>query len=229
VRALLLAAAVLSGAGCAVAPVPAWHADTRDALDSFTSAYLAGNSRTADRYFRDARTSIAGTGRPDLAARVDLIRCAIGTAALDPDACAASDASRADLAAGDRAYADFLAGALDAVPARELPGQYRSIAQAKGADAQLKALREIEEPLSRLVAAGALFRAGRLSPDGIAVAVDTASEQAWRRPLLAYLNVQLKLAEQGGDAAAADAIRKRVDLIYQSPAPGVPPPGEKTP
>lgn len=228
-RILLLAAAVLSGMGCAVAPVPAWHADTRDALDSFTSAYLAGNVRAADRYFRDARTSIAGTGRPDLVARVDLIRCAIGTAAIDLDACAGSDASRADLVAGDRAYADFLAGALDAVAARELPGQYQSIAQAQDADAQLKALREIAEPLSRLVAAGALFRAGRLSPDGVAVAVDTASEQAWRRPLLAYLNVQLKLAEQGGDAAAADAVRKRVDLIYQSSAAGGPPAGEKTP
>ena len=70
----------------------------------------------------------------------------------------------------------------------------------------------MEDPVSRLVAAGALFRAGELSPDGVALAVDVASEQGWRRPLLAWLNVQLKLAEERGDAAAVEAIRKRLTL-----------------
>ena len=209
----MAAAMVLACAGCAVTPAPAWKTDTRDALDGFISAYLAGNLREADRYFRDARHAVAGTGRADLVARVELIRCAIGTAALDVDACSASEASEADLAGEDRAYAAFLAGRIDPARAAKLPGQYQPVARAHDTDARVKALGHIKDPVSRLIAAGALFRAGNLSPEGVATAVDTASEQAWRNPLLAYLNVQMKLAEAGGDSAMHETLRKRIELV----------------
>lgn len=212
-RASRVAALVLACAGCAVAPAPAWKADTQDALDSFVSAYLAGNLREAGRYFGDARHAVAGTGRADLVARVELIRCAIGTAALDVDACIASEAAEEDLTEGDRAYAAFLAGRIDPAQAGTLPDQYRPVAQARDADARVKALGDINDPVSRLIAAGALFRAGNLSPEGVATAVDTASGQAWRNPLLAYLNVQMKLAEAGGDLAMRETLRKRIELV----------------
>ena len=208
----LAATLLFACAGCAVTPAPSWQADTHDALDAFSAAYLAGNSRAADRYFRDARSAVAGTGRPDLVARVDLYRCAMGTAALDYDACTGIEANDADLTETDRAYGAFLSGKAEAPQAAKLPEQYRAVAVAKDADV-VAALGKIKEPVSRLVASGALFRASRLSPDGLAVAVDTASEQGWRRPLAAYLNVQLKLAEQGGNAAAVAALRKRIDLV----------------
>lgn len=205
----------LACTGCSVAPAPAWKADAHDALESFTEAYLKGDIRAATRYFADSRAAVAGTGRPDLVARMELIRCGVGTAALDFDACTGYEAIQADATESDRAYADFLGGKFDPKPGAKLPPQYEGIAGAKDVDAQNRALREIKDPLSRLVASGALFRAGRLSHDGIATAVDTASEQAWRRPLLAYLNVQAKLAETAGDTVALEAIRKRIELVYQ--------------
>lgn len=213
--AILATLIALTCAGCSVAPTPAWQADAHDALESFTETYLKGDTRTATRYFADSRAAVAGTGRPDLVARMELIRCGVGTAALDFHACAGYEAIQADATEADRAYADFLGGKLEQKPGARLPPQYEGLAKEKDADAQNRALREIEDPLSRLVASGALFRAGRLSPDGIATAVDTASEQAWRRPLLAYLNVQAKLAETAGDTAALEAIRKRIELVYQ--------------
>jgi hypothetical protein len=214
---LLASILLLAGAGCAVTPAPAWQADVHDALESFKEAYLAGDLRAAGRYFQDARRAAAGTGRPDLVARVDLIRCAIGTAALDFDACKGSEASQADLQEGDRAYAGFLSGKVEAARAALLPEQYRPLAAAKDGNARARALREIEDPVSRLVAAGALFRAGELSPEGVTMAVDTASEQAWRSPLLAFLNVQLALAEAGGDTAMLQALRKRIELVTADP------------
>ena len=205
-------------AGCSVAPAPAWKADTRAALDAFTEAWLQGNSRAADRYFREARASASGTGRPDVVARVELYRCAIGTAALDFDACAGAAAMREDLAAEDVAYADFLKGRIEPRHAGKLPEQYRQVAQANDDAGRIHALRGIEDPVSRLVAAGALFHGANLSPEGLALAADTASEQGWRRPLAAYLGVQLKRAEDAGDAAAATALKKRIDLVL---SPGV--------
>lgn len=204
-------------AGCSVAPAPSWKTETRDALEGFTAAYLAGDTRAADRYFRAARATVSGTGRADLVGRVELIRCAIGTAALDASACAGVEGLRADLTGDDDAYAGFLEGKLDPAQAGRLPEQYRGLAKAGDAYARSRALKDIEDPVSRLVAAGALFRGGSLSPEGIATAVDTASEQAWRHPLLAYLNVQARLAEAAGDGTALAAVRRRIDLVSSSP------------
>jgi hypothetical protein len=49
------------------------------------------------------------------------------------------------------------------------------------------------------------------------IAVDTASSQGWRRPLLAWLNVQLLLAERAGAVAEAERLRRRIALVQGSP------------
>ena len=72
------------------------------------------------------------------------------------------------------------------------------------------------DPVSRLVAAGVLMQTGRANPAVIALAVDSASDQGWRRPLLAWLGVQLQRAEQAGDSDAAERLRRRIGRI-QSP------------
>jgi hypothetical protein len=205
----------LGCAGCSVAPVPAWQADTHDALESFRETYLAGNTKLAARYFAQARSSVSATGRPDLVARVELVRCGTGTAALDFDACSGYEALQAEATPADQAYGRFLRSGPDAADAAQLPEQYRDLAGAKDADAQNDALAGIDDPLSRLVAAGALFHAGRLSPKGLSTATDTASAQGWRNPLLAYLNVGLKRAEEAGDGAAVESLRKRIELAYE--------------
>ena len=66
---------------------------------------------------------------------------------------------------------------------------------------------------ARLVAAGVLFQAGRASPDLLALAVDTASAQGWRRPLLAWLGVQARRAEAAGAVDEAARIRRRMALV----------------
>jgi hypothetical protein len=63
------------------------------------------------------------------------------------------------------------------------------------------------------VAAGVLFESGRASPALMVLAVDTASAQGWRRPLLAWLLVQAERAEQGGDRPEAERLRRRIELV----------------
>jgi len=43
-------------------------------------------------------------------------------------------------------------------------------------------------------------------------AIDTASDQGWRRPLLAWLGVQAQRAEAAGDAQEEQRIRRRIAL-----------------
>ena len=124
---------------------------------------------------------------------------------LDP--CTGFDALRADAPPAEQAYADYLAG----LPhdAALLPAAQRGA----GPDT----LGAIGDPLARLVAAGVLLRTGRASPTVIAAAVDTASAQGWRRPLLAWLQLQLQRAEQAGAEADAQRLRRRIALIAGPP------------
>jgi hypothetical protein len=70
-----------------------------------------------------------------------------------------------------------------------------------------------EDPFSRLVSHGVRFNGGKANPENISAAIDIASSQGWRRPLLAWLGVQEKRAEAAGDTAALERIRRRIALV----------------
>lgn len=214
--------AVLLTACASGPPVPDWQLEARQALDQGSAAYLSGDSRVADAAFQRARRELARTGRIDLAARGELWVCAVRVAGLDLPAagtsgCPAFEPLRAAAPAAEQAYADWLQGPLDAARLPLLPEAQRAAAAA-GADAARReaAVRVIEDPLARLVAAAVALRDGAASPGLVALAVDTASAQGWRRPLLAWLGLQLRRAEAAGDAAAAQALRLRIGLVERS-------------
>lgn len=215
---LLLLAAMALLAACAGAPAPPdWQANAQSALSNFSAAHYAGNTRLAAQEFARARADIAATGRPDLLARAELVRCAARVASLEFDDCAGFEALAADSGREERAYAAFLAGRWQDLDASLLPAHHRALL-AGAADA--RALAGIADPMSRLVAAGVLFRLGRLTPAGIAAATETASANGWRRPLLAWLGVQAARADAAGDGAEAARIRRRIDLVLgKSAAP----------
>jgi hypothetical protein len=107
------------------------------------------------------------------------------------------------------------AAVLDAAAIALLPAQHQPVAAAASDTAAASAVQAITDPLSRLVASGVLLRAGKASPQVLADAVETASAQGWRRPLLAWLGVQAMRAEQAGDSAEAQRIKRRIDLITE--------------
>ena len=201
----VLIAALL--AGCASKPLPPdWQANAKGALDASVDDYLKGHTAASAAEFREARAETAATGRLDHVAQVELVRCAAQAASLVFEDCPGYAALAADAAPAQRAYAAYLAGQWDGLDAALLPEQHRAVVAGGALD-------KIEDPLSRMVAAGALFKAGRTTPDGIVLAVDTASNQGWRRPLLAWLGVQEQRAKASGDMAAAEQIRRRMALV----------------
>jgi hypothetical protein len=203
---LALAACALAVAACAGAPpAPEWEATAHGALKSFQSAYLGGRTQAAEQEFARARSALAATGRAELVARAELVRCAARVASLDFDDCPGYQALAADAAPAERAYAAYLAGKAQAGDVALLPEHHRGVAADN--------LAAIADPFSRLVAAGVLFRQAAITPSGIAAAVETASAQGWRRPLRAWLGVQEKRAQEAGDRAAAEAIRRRMRLV----------------
>lgn len=206
----LLALVVALLAGCGSKPrVPDWQMNAHDTLERYVKAYMGGNARVEAAEFERARSELESTGQPALVARAELTRCALRVASLALEPCEGFERLRADSPAPERAYADYLAGRIAPPEIPLLPPQHRAAASASADAAAVKA---IEDPLSRLIAAGVLFRTGRASPDVLALASETASAQGWRRPLLAWLGAQATRAEHAGAVEEAQRLRRRMAL-----------------
>ncbi|MET0980664.1 MAG: hypothetical protein ABWY02_01065 [Telluria sp.] len=197
--------ALLLAACASKPPVPSWQPDAKDALDGFTDDYLRGATGAANAQFARARRETASTGRADLVAQVELVRCATLAASLEFDDCPGFAALSGDATPQQRAYSAYIAGRWAGLDASLLPEQHRPVV-ASGSVAG------VTDPLARLVAAGALFKAERIRPDDIVAATETASGQGWRRPLLMWLEVQLKRAEAVGSSAAVERLKRRIAL-----------------
>ena len=186
-----VAAAIFLSA-CSSSPVPPdWQLNSRSALTAFQSHYLKGDTRAAGLEFDRATAELRNTGRGDLVARAELVRCATRAASLEFDNCPGFEKLRADAGPEELAYADYLAGRTE---------------RAVGEDA-----------LSKLVSSAVRLNSSKITPPEIAAAIDLASAQGWRRPLLAWLGVQVKRAEAAGDRGAAERLRRRIEIVTGSP------------
>jgi hypothetical protein len=214
-------------------PPPDWQSNAFAAVNGFTAAYLNGNTKLAEFEFARAKTEVSRTGRADLMARLELTRCAAQVASLDLQPCTGYDALAMDAKPAEQAYAAFISGRWSGLDPALLPAVYRSLVTqalaveksgvmpkaasvSQPQDAQtMSALSQIQDPLSRLVAATSLLQREQLTPVDIGLAVKTASDLGWRRPLLAWLGVQLKLTQAAGDASTTQHIQRRIDLVQQ--------------
>ncbi|WP_235578378.1 hypothetical protein [Pseudorhodoferax sp. Leaf267] len=207
-----IAAWLLSACG-SQPPVPDWQGNAHGALQSAVAATLNGNTRVAEADMARARNEIARTGQPALLARAELVLCAARVASLDLAGCPAYEALAVDAAPAERAYAAYLYGKGQPADVALLPEQHRGVARGGASAAAL------HDPLARLVAAAVLLQRGTLVPADAVDAAATASAQGWRRPLLAWLGVQLRAAEAAGDAGMALQLQRRIGLAAGTSSP----------
>ena len=191
---------------------PDWLVNADGAQDRFERTYLEGNDRVADTEFTRFRTEVSSTAQPGLLARAELTRCAVHLASLDLAPCTGFERLRADAPEAERAYADFLAGRATPEQAKLLPEDYRGIAGGEGGAAALK---KIKNPLPRVIAAAVLLRTEKADPEVLQVATDTASEQGWRRAVLAWLGAQAMRAEKAGATEEAARLRRRMQIAAE--------------
>ena len=215
IRVVVFSTVLLLAACGNTPPAPDWQMNAKSSMERAQYAYLEGKTNVEAVEFARVRTDVASTGRADLLARIELARCATRVASLVFEDCAGFTALAQDAAAPERAYADYLAGKAQAKDAALLPEQHRAVAAAAASAPDLKG---VADPLARLVAAGVLLQTNRADPNTISLAIDTASAQGWRRPLLAWLGVQAQRAEAAGDAADVARIRRRIALAGEGAA-----------
>lgn len=197
-------------------PQPNWQGDAHDAQKLAMAAELEGNARIAAVEWQRARRALAATAQPAWVARLELSRCAVQQASLSMTVCEAFVALLPDAEPPELAYQRYLESRHAASDVALLPKVHQEVAQAvlsRTAVEHAARLSAVEDPLSRLVAASVLLRAG-LADDAVQqVAIDTASAQGWRRPLLAWLNVRLDQARQAGQEPLVQQLERRRSLL----------------
>ncbi|PAT39415.1 hypothetical protein CK623_10255 [Vandammella animalimorsus] len=216
-------------AACSSKPPPAqWQVRSLASAELAQAAYLDGDERVAQLEWQRARQQVARTGSPEALALLVLRQCAVQMASLHWQPCADFTPLAPGASAQARAYAAYLSGqALDATQRSALPAPQQRIAEHQQIDAaSLGALRAIEDPLSRLLAAALLQRrSAQASPELMALAIDTASAQGWRRPLLAWLLRQAQYARAQGLGELLAQTELRIAIVqHQGALASSPPP-----
>jgi hypothetical protein len=212
----LLACFVLI-AGCSARSVPAWIKTSHNQLESFKKHYLQGRNHRAEISFKKAIDEIKFSGDLRLLQIAYLTRYALHTAVLE----SFDDQDYRKQASVEPHpehihFHTFLLGAFDRVDEQFLSPQYRSFLRAckDGNPSDIDvAISAIEDPLSRLIASGLAVKKRLYREQTINTAIQTASEQGWKKALLVYLENLRDIYRSGGDREKASLTQQRIDLI----------------
>lgn len=210
-RSALLALLFLCAA-CSSQPAPAWQNEGVAQLANFMQRYLEGDDRLANIHFEKALEQVSKTGDPTLVGRLYLTRCAVERAALVEAPC--EEAARYAGDPANDAYRAQITGGT--APAKDIPPQYRDLDAALAARSVAKvntALDDIDDPLSRCIAAGIAVSRDLFDAATLELAARAASEQGWKRPLAAYLTKLRDLYAAQGDRQKEQETRRRLDIV----------------
>lgn len=201
-------------AGCANnAPSKDWSNNTYANQQLAMKYLLSGDQKKSQAVIAQLRKDLASTAKVDLAAKIELSLCATEQAYLVMPPCENFEKLKIDANPQDLAYAQFLTGQWQNLPTQLLPEQYQTLVQHSQPESQLA---QMTSPLSRLIAGSVLLQRNQLSPNGLELMVVTASNEGWRRPLLAWLSVQLNVFERQQQTEQALQIKRRIQMLEQT-------------
>jgi hypothetical protein len=205
-------------AGCSSKPAPVWIDAGYQQLETFKRDYLTGRPPlVTELHFKMATEEIKKSGDLDLLGKAWLTRMALQAAILEE--VAADEYEKIDAASSvpaNRNFYLFLTGKSGRVDDALLPAQYRPFLKAlrnRDAGAVVKTMTGIDDPLSRMIAAGLAVRSGIENESLLQAAGETASQNGWKRALVAWLDRLRLFYEKSGEAAKAATLCQRIDLI----------------
>ncbi|HQL00900.1 MAG TPA: hypothetical protein PK090_09005 [Smithellaceae bacterium] len=200
-------------------PAPDWKMRGYRHLEEYKQSFLSGKEDAAEPHFEKARRAFAAGNDLEWLSLAFLTQFALHTACLERfDTAPFARLYRLAPTASHMAYCHFLKGNLSAVDPALLDNRYADFlkaAQAADAPRAVLALQNIDDPLSRLIAAGVWIR---YLPGNEAIsqmAIDTAAANGWRRPLWAHLSALSVHYESQGETEKGRLVKERLELIKQ--------------
>lgn len=215
-RLIMAGLLLLTACGSSGPPVPDWKSDSVDFIERYKKHALLGENILAERYFQQALRATGGAGRVSETGRLWLVHCATRRASLLDDDCSEYvDLAKVNTSAEDRAYYQFVMLNWSGLDASKLPAHYALLVKSEPTqvNAQIAA---IEDPLSRLLAASLVTLRGQADHATLVLAMETASTQGWRQPLLTYLKVLEKSAIERGETNEQQTYALRIRLIEEA-------------
>ena len=205
--------------GCGSKPAPEWISASFNQLESYKKNYLRGKERIAELNFRKAIEEIKTSGDIQIMEKAYLTKYAVETAALETF----DDREYLRLEALQQTpeythFYHFLKGSFAKVDVNGLPPQYRGVFKAfrNGKQGDIdKEVSAIDDPLSRLIAAGLMVQQKQDSEIILNAAIKTASEQGWKKPLLAHLKRLQLLYEAKKEREKASSIRQYIEFMNE--------------
>jgi hypothetical protein len=217
-QAVVLTSSVVLLACSSAPPTPEWKLQARDATERATAAYLSGQSRVAQAEWLKAKQEARRTAQPEQVARVILAQCALRLASLEMSegVCEELTPLVPDLSPSLQAYHRYLQGQVTAADLPLLPPAHQAVAQRLLAQTEVTAvIQAMPDPVSKLVAAAVALRSTQAQPSLLVLGVDTASQQGWSRPVLAWLGAYKRWAEQTGQTQLAEQLQRRIDVVLK--------------
>jgi hypothetical protein len=204
-------------AGCSSKTVPGWIKTSHTQLESYKKHFLQGKDRYAEGNFRKTIEEMKTGGDFNLLQIAYLTQYALQVSVLETF----DDKEYRRLAAiepnpENTHFHAFLRGAFDRTDELSLPSQYRPFLRACNQSKQMvvnDAIAGMEDPLSRLIASGLAVQQGRYNEQTILTAIQTASEQGWKKALLAYLKKLRDLYASTDLRKKAEEVQQKMDLL----------------
>ncbi|MGZ3592617.1 MAG: hypothetical protein ACXWL9_02135 [Syntrophales bacterium] len=213
---LLLFSILLLGCGSSK-PVPDWTGASFNQLDNYKKSYLSGKESIAEAYFNKAVDEIKSSGDLDILAKAYLTKYACQVAVLetfDDREYLRIDAVEPVLQ--NKNFYNFLKGAFDNVDENLLPQQYEGFLKAFKSGKKEDVAREIstmDNPLSKLIVVGLLVKKNRDTETDLKLAIDIASQNGWKKALLAYLGKLQSLYKTNNEPDKAAQVEEKIQLI----------------
>jgi hypothetical protein len=217
---LLFLILLLTGCG-SKPPVPSWIAAGHQQLENYKQDFLTGRSAPiTEIHFRSAIVELTKGGDVDLLGKAWLTRMALQIAVLrEPEEGDFLKVDAVESVPANRSYYLFLKRGGDVPDVSPLPERYLPFQTAlKSGDAAKTAgaIATIDDPLSRLIAAGLAVRHKLETEPMLQTAVETASRNGWKTALLAWLERLRSFYEAAGQNEKASSIRSRIELVSSS-------------
>jgi hypothetical protein len=198
-------------------PIPQWKDTASRQLENYKTNFLTDKEDADEPHFIKARNAISSNNDLQMLAKAYLIKYALHTAVLeDFDD---SDFLRIDKLepnAANRAYYDLLKGNISQLNEAKLKPVYQKLLRLmrdKNLSVAAREISSIDDPLSRLIACGIWVKYMPYNEDVIKLAINTASQDGWKKPLWAYLTKLQKYYLDRQETDKAETIKERLELL----------------
>ncbi len=198
-------------------PMPDWTEASFNQLDNYKKSYLSGKESIAEAYFNKAVDEIKSSGDLDILARAYLTKYACQVAALETfDDREYLRIDTVEPVLQNKTFYSFLNGDFDNVDEKLLPQQYEGFLRALKSGKKEDVAREIsrmDNSLSKLIVIGLLVKKNRDTETDLKLAIDIASQNGWKKALLAYLGKLQSFYKVNNEPNKAAQVEEKIQLI----------------